>query len=83
MGSASAPALVRLISSLASRFGVVVTQKAMAQTIPIIGAVGGGLVNTIFISHFQDMARGHFVVRRLERKYGKDFVRRAYERLGR
>lgn len=78
MGSASAPALVRLISSLASRFGVVVTQKAMAQTIPIIGAVGGGLVNTIFISHFQDMARGHFAIRRLERRYGTDEVQEAY-----
>jgi hypothetical protein len=78
MGSASAPALVRLVSSLASRFGVVVTQKAMAQTIPIIGAVGGGLVNTIFISHFQDMARGHFAIRRLERVYGVEAVQDAY-----
>lgn len=81
MGSASAPALVRLISSLASRFGLVVTQKAMAQTIPIIGAVGGGLVNTIFISHFQDMARGHFAIRRLERKYGVQAVQEAYIQL--
>jgi hypothetical protein len=78
MGSASAPALVRLISSLASRFGVVVTQKAMAQTIPIIGAIGGGLVNTVFISHFQDMARGHFAIRRLERQYGTEVVQNAY-----
>lgn len=77
-GSASAPALVRLISALASRFGVVVTQKAMAQTIPVIGAIGGGLVNTLFISHFQDMARGHFAIRALERKYGVDVIREAY-----
>lgn len=82
VGSASAPPLVRLISALASRFGIVVTQKAMAQTIPIIGAIGGGLVNTIFISHFQDMARGHFAVRRLERKYGADVVRNVYMELG-
>lgn len=81
MSRASAPALVRLITSLASRFGIVVTQKAMAQTIPVIGAVGGGLVNTIFISHFQDMARGHFTIRRLERKYGKEQIERAYVQL--
>ena len=81
VGSASAPALVRLISALASRFGVVVTQKAMAQTIPVIGAIGGGLVNTIFISHFQDMARGHFAIRGLERKYGADVVQAAYLQL--
>ena len=58
-----------------------VTQKAMAQTIPVLGAVGGGLVNTIFISHFQDMARGHFSIRRLERKYGDDVVKDAYLQL--
>ncbi|MGI9202899.1 MAG: EcsC family protein [Woeseiaceae bacterium] len=81
VGSASAPALVRLISAVAHRFGIVVTQKAMAQTMPVLGAVGGGLVNTIFISHFQDMARGHFVVRGLERKYGDETVQAAYRRL--
>ena len=81
-GSASAPAIVRLISALASRFGIVVTQKAMAQTIPVIGAIGGGLVNTVFISHFQDMARAHFAIRRLERQYGEEIVRDAYRELG-
>ncbi len=81
VGSASAPVLVRLIASLANRFGIVVTQKAMAQTIPVIGAVGGGLINTMFISHFQDMARGHFAVRRLERKYGAEPVQDAYSQL--
>jgi hypothetical protein len=81
MGSASAPALVRLISAVASRFGIVVTQKAMAQTMPVVGAFGGGLVNTIFISHFQDMARGHFAIRGLERKYGDDVVQEAYRQL--
>ena len=25
------------------------------------------MINTLFIDHFQDMARGHFIVRRLER----------------
>jgi len=77
----SAPALVRLITVLASRFGIVVTQKAMAQAIPLIGAVGGGLVNTVFISHFQDMARGHFVIRRLERRHGAEAVQAAYKKL--
>mgnify|MGYP001824665958 CR=1 FL=1 len=80
-GSATAPALVRLISALASRFGIVVTQKAMAQAIPVIGAIGGGLVNTVFISHFQDMARGHFAIRRLERKYGAETVQAAYKHM--
>lgn len=81
LGKASAPPLVRLVAAVAARFGVVVTQEAMAQTIPVLGAVGGGLVNTIFISHFQDMARGHFAIRRLERKYGADVIKAAYLKL--
>jgi hypothetical protein len=77
----SAPALVRLIAAIAARFGVVVSEKLAAQALPVIGAAGGAFINTIFISHFQDAARGHFIVRRLERKYGADAVRARYERL--
>jgi hypothetical protein len=43
--------------------------------------LGGAAVNYAFIEHFQDVARGHFVVRRLERVYGKNLVRTEYERL--
>jgi hypothetical protein len=73
------PVLVRLITQVASQFGLVVTQKAAAQTIPVIGALGGAAVNYAFIDHFQSVARGHFTVRRLERTYGKDIVFAAYE----
>jgi len=76
-----APILVRFITQVASRFGIVVTQKLAAQAIPLVGALGGAAVNYAFIEHFQDVARGHFMVRRLERAYGKELVRREYERL--
>lgn len=75
------PVLVRFISQVASRFGVEVTQKVAAQTLPVIGALGGAAVNYAFIEHFQEVARGHFTVRRLERVYGKNVVRAEYERL--
>ena len=52
----SAPALVRLISTIAARFGVVVSEKAAASAIPVIGAAGGATVNTMFMNHFQNMA---------------------------
>jgi len=74
-----APALVRLIALIAARFGIVVSEKAAVQAIPIIGAAGGALINTVFINHYQDMARGHFTVRRLERLHGTEVVRAAYE----
>jgi EcsC protein family len=78
-----APVLVRFLTSLASRYGVVVTQKAAAQAVPVIGALGGAGVNYVFIDHFQKVALGHFTVRRLERAYGKDVVRAQYDRISR
>jgi hypothetical protein len=76
-----APALARLIIRIAKRFSIPVTEKAAAQALPAVGAVGGALINTLFIDHFQDMARGHFIVRRLEKKYGPEEVRNAYDNL--
>jgi hypothetical protein len=76
-----APVLVRFLTQVASRFGVVVSQKVAAQAFPIIGALGGAAVNYAFLEHFQDVARGHFTVRRLERVYGKDLVKQEYARL--
>ena len=72
---------MRLITLIGARFGVVVSEKAAAQAVPILGAAGGALVNTIFIGHFQDMARGHFTVRRLERLHGEIAVREAYDQV--
>ena len=76
-----APFLVRFLTQIASRFGVVVSQKIAAQAVAVVGALGGAAVNLAFIEHFQDVARGHFTVRRLERVYGADAVRAEYDRL--
>ncbi len=76
-----APMLVRFLTQVAARFGVVVTQKFAAQMVPVIGAFGGAVINYAFIDHFQDVARGHFTVRRLERSHGKDAVRAEYDRI--
>lgn len=77
----SAAALARLVSKVAARFGIPVTEKVMAQSVPILGAAGGAMINVLFISHFQDLARGHFTVLRLEDKYGAGAVRAAYAAL--
>jgi hypothetical protein len=81
LGDQSAPALVRLVSQIGSRFGVVVSEKLAAQAVPLIGAAGGAAVNYAFAEHFQSLAFGHFTVRRLERRYGGDLVRAEYDRL--
>jgi len=76
-----APALVRLTTQIAARFGIPVSQKIIAQSVPVIGAAGGAGINVLFMDHFQKLARGHFVVRRLERRYGPEGVRHAYVEL--
>jgi hypothetical protein len=76
-----APAIIRLIALIASRFSIVVSEKAAAQAVPVVGAFGGAVINTLFIDHFQDMGKGHFIVRRLERAYGPEEVKRIYEEL--
>lgn len=81
VASDAAPVLLRLVTKIAARFGVPVTEKVMAQSVPIIGAAGGAMINVLFITHFQDVARGHFAVLRLENKYGPEIVRREYAAL--
>jgi hypothetical protein len=55
------------------------TQKMAAVAVPVIGAASAATINVVFMDHFQEMARGHFVVRRLERKYGKEYIKAQYE----
>ena len=76
-----APFLVRFLTQIAGRFGVVVSQKMAAQAVAVLGALGGAAINLAFTEHFQDFARAHFTVRRLERLYGADVVRTEYDRL--
>jgi len=77
----TAPALIKLLAQIGTRFGLVVSQKFLAQATPAIGAVGGAAINLAFIDHFQSLAKGHFTVRRLERKYGENHVRLEYKRI--
>lgn len=78
-----APVIVRLVTALSSRFGLAVSEKAAAQAIPLLGAAGGAAINLLFMQHFQKMAQAHFTLRRLERRYGQQPVRAAYESLSR
>jgi hypothetical protein len=75
------PALVTLLSRIAARFSINVSEKVAAQAVPLVGAASGAALNMLFIGHFQAVARGHFTIRRLERRYGELAVRHAYEAL--
>src|SRR5258708_6593952 len=77
----TAPALIRLINNIAARFGVIVSEEVAAKALPLIGAASGSVINVLFIDHFQNMARGHFIVKRLEARYGLEKVRNIYQDL--
>jgi hypothetical protein len=77
----ASPAVARFLAPIATRFGAVVSEKLAAQAVMVVGALGGAAVNLAFVEHFQGLARGHFIIRRLERGYGAEAVRAEYERL--
>lgn len=79
IGRSSAPFLVKFLARVASRFELVVSEKVLAEAMPVIGAVGGGVINTAFTNHFNDCARYHFGLRALEKKYGEAEVRSHYQ----
>jgi hypothetical protein len=59
----------------------VLDKSAPAIAVPVVGAVSGGAVNYMFMNHFQDVARAHFAIKRLEKRCGAEAVRAAYDTL--
>ncbi|TYC11408.1 EcsC family protein [Bizionia gelidisalsuginis] len=74
-----APLILRLVTKVAERFSIQISEKMAGQAIPFIGAAGGAIINTVFMDHFQDMAKGHFIVRKQERLYGQELVKACYK----
>jgi hypothetical protein len=74
----TAPTLVKLLAKISKRFELAVSEKLMAQTIPFIGALGGASLNVLFAEHFNAVARYHFGLRHLERRWGDAAVRAIY-----
>ena len=70
--------IVKLLSAVSTRFSIPVSEKLAVQAIPAIGLIGGASVNLLFINHYQRMAKAHFTVRRLERRYGEELIKQVY-----
>jgi EcsC protein family len=58
-----APPVSELITRIAARFSVQVSQEVMVKAIPLLGAATGAAINTLFVHHFQAIARAHFTNR--------------------
>jgi hypothetical protein len=70
--------LMIFISKIASRYGVQVSEKFILEAIPVIGAVGGGTINYVFLQHYQKIAAAHFTIKALEKKYSFELVQETF-----
>ena len=70
-----------LASEVAATYGIRISQKLSLQAAPVVGAAGAAIVNGVFLDHYQSLARAHFTIRRLERRYGAEKVREAWSQL--
>ncbi|MSQ81928.1 MAG: EcsC family protein [Myxococcales bacterium] len=78
LAKGSSAAVGKLLAKVAARFQIVVSEKSVAQAVPVAGAVAGAALNAAFAEHFNEVARHHFGLRRLERQCGEAAVRKAY-----
>lgn len=62
--------MVMLVSEVSSRYGLALGQKFAMQMVPVAGALAGASLNAAFLTHYRELARAHFTVRRLEREHG-------------
>lgn len=77
----AAPDIVRLISRIAAQFEIVVSEKMVAEMVPVLGAIGSAGLNGFFTDHFNKIAYYHFGIKKLERKYGIDCVQNEFKNL--
>jgi EcsC protein family len=80
-GSLSHASIALLIRQIAARFGAMLSQKYLAQAVPLIGAAAGSTLNYVFMDYYQRMARVHFTLRELERRHDPDAVRACFDGL--
>jgi len=78
-GTLGSGVLSNVVSKIATRLSLLISEKFVAQALPIVGAIGGGGLNYVFVDHFQKMATAHFTIKRLERHYGEAEVKMAYD----
>ena len=73
--------VAQAIKIVLPRFGIVVSEKVLAQAVPIIGAVAGATINSVFVNYYQTMAHVHFRLRKLEVSNDADQVLACFNRM--
>ena len=73
-----APFAVQIVAKIAAHYQTWLSARTAAAAVPLAGALMGAGINIVYLNYLQDKARGHFIVRRLERKYGAELIEREY-----
>ena len=73
--------LAEYIEIIAARLGINLTEKMAAQVVPVIGAVTAATLNALFTDFYQNMAKGHFTILKLENKYSKELIKEEYDKI--
>lgn len=81
LGKQVAPPVADWLTRIGARYSIRVSHKLVAKALPLVSAASGAAINTLFVQHFQDVARAHFTIRRLERVYGEGPIQHAYTTL--
>jgi hypothetical protein len=69
------------LRQVAATLGFNFTRKFFSRLVPVVGAVAGGTLNYAFMDYYQQMARVHFTLRLVERRYDPVQVRACMDRL--
>ncbi|SFS12597.1 EcsC family protein [Sphingomonas jatrophae] len=69
------------VAAVLPRFGVMVSEKLLAQATPLIGAAIGAAINPLFTAYYQAMAHVHFRLRALERTHDPEALSACFERI--
>ena len=75
-----APQMIRLITYVADRLGIIVTQKELGVLVPIAGAVLNSSINVAFQQVGHQTAKDYFRRVILEDRYGEELVSYAIQR---
>lgn len=76
-----APFAAQLVVKITAYYQTWLSARTTAAAVPLAGAGMGAGINLIYLNYLREMARGHFIVRRLEKKYGSELVEREYTAL--
>jgi len=69
-----APQMIRLLTSVAQRLGVTVTQKELGILVPVAGAVLNGSINLAFQQVSHQTSKDYFRRLLLEDRYGDELI---------